>query len=92
METVPGNASIDGRQQDQKRPVTGEQSTPFRTSAMNLKRCLRRAFTHDENVGVPDIPDAGQPVIRTCMEELGARLVQFGIAEPNHVMVKPLSS
>lgn len=41
-----------------------DQKTPFRIFVHSYQRRLTRAFEPEENVGVPEILDSGQPVVQ----------------------------
>lgn len=87
-----GGLAIDSGQQDQELPTTSEPSTPFRTLETNFQRRCKRAFARDENVEVPDIPEAGHSVVHTCMIELWRRLIHIRIAELDNETAMPFSS
>lgn len=91
MATRPGGSAIDGGKRNQERPATDEPSIPFGIMCTKLQRSLTRAFDPDENVKVRCITDARQPVVRTRMKQLGIRLIQTAIVEPDHETAVPLS-
>lgn len=83
MATLHGGLAIDGCQQEQERPVSRENPSPFRYLTSSLNKRLTTAFGREENVDVPDIPDFRQPVVRIHTEELGSRLLQKILATAN---------
>lgn len=71
--------TIDDGQQEQEPRVIGEKLPISEPSCLSCTDVLHERLGK-ENVEVPDIPEVGQMVVRSYMEELGKRLLQRGSA------------
>ena len=73
MASQPGSSANDGEQNQPEEtfqetiPALGP-TTPLRNILGVAQRRLTRAFTRAENIDVPGIPDAGQPVVQRQTE------------------------
>lgn len=63
--------------------MTGEKESLFRTVTSAVQRRFTKAFELEENLELPDIPDAGQPVVRSEIEKLGRQLLQTVLTMPD---------
>lgn len=71
MATEPGGSGDEGylHQETKRTKTTAEPISPLRTLLSNTQRRVTRAFCRDDNVHVPEVPDAGQSVVTNQWEE-----------------------
>lgn len=80
MEIQRGGPAIECHQQEQEKTMAGENSPDLRTLTSSVQRSPTREIACEEKIEVPDIPHAGQAVVRSHMEEVRSMLIRRWLA------------